>query len=90
MELVSHLMNVDAVDVFTPPAVYDGRKNLFAPRQLPLGPTDSQEVSGICKSTQIFLLISSTSLMSASPMTPTGVVQVKPQQVVVQGFTRSV
>ncbi|KIJ14682.1 hypothetical protein PAXINDRAFT_61001, partial [Paxillus involutus ATCC 200175] len=31
-------------DVFAPPAVYDGRKNMFAPRELPLGPDGSREV----------------------------------------------
>lgn len=44
MELVSHMMRVEAVDIFTPQAVYDGRKNLFAPRELPFGPSGSQEV----------------------------------------------
>ncbi|KAI6152116.1 argonaute-like protein [Pisolithus tinctorius] len=43
MDLVNHLMSVEAVDIFTPPAVYDGRKNMFAPRKLALGPSDSQE-----------------------------------------------
>ncbi|KAI6105779.1 argonaute-like protein [Pisolithus sp. B1] len=43
MELVNHLMRVEAADVFTRPAVYDGRKNMFAPRELPLGPNGSQE-----------------------------------------------
>ncbi|KAG6333722.1 hypothetical protein ID866_5365 [Astraeus odoratus] len=43
MDLVHHMMSVEAVDIFTPPAAYDGRKNLFAPRELPLGPSGSQE-----------------------------------------------
>ncbi|KAI5983309.1 argonaute-like protein [Pisolithus marmoratus] len=43
MDLVNHLMRVEAVDIFTPPAVYDGRKNMFAPRELRLGPNGSQE-----------------------------------------------
>lgn len=44
MDLIHHLQTIDAVDVFTPRAVYDGRKNLFAPRELPFGPQNSQEV----------------------------------------------
>ncbi|RPD63356.1 argonaute-like protein [Lentinus tigrinus ALCF2SS1-6] len=44
MEIVKRLQKVVAPEVFTPPAVYDGRKNMFAPRQLSLGPTDAQEV----------------------------------------------
>ncbi|KAG9317400.1 argonaute-like protein [Chiua virens] len=43
LELIEHLQKIDAPDVFTPPAVYDGRKNMFSPRELPLGPTGSQE-----------------------------------------------
>ncbi|RPD77221.1 argonaute-like protein [Lentinus tigrinus ALCF2SS1-7] len=43
MEIVKRLQKVVAPEVFTPPAVYDGRKNMFAPRQLSLGPTDAQE-----------------------------------------------
>ncbi|KIJ14680.1 hypothetical protein PAXINDRAFT_78763, partial [Paxillus involutus ATCC 200175] len=34
-------------DVFTPPAVYDGRKNMFIPRELPLGPDGSREVRDV-------------------------------------------
>ncbi|KIK94706.1 hypothetical protein PAXRUDRAFT_827744 [Paxillus rubicundulus Ve08.2h10] len=49
MELIEHLQKIDAPDVFTPPAVYDGRKNMFAPRQLPLGPNGSQEFN-VCLS----------------------------------------
>ncbi|KAI6038510.1 argonaute-like protein [Pisolithus marmoratus] len=45
MDLVNHLMRVEAVDISNPPAVYDGRKNVFAPRELRLGPNGSQEVS---------------------------------------------
>lgn len=44
MELIARLQNDIAPDVFTPRAVYDGRKNMFAPRALPLGPTGSREV----------------------------------------------
>ncbi|RPD71863.1 argonaute-like protein [Lentinus tigrinus ALCF2SS1-7] len=43
MEIIRRLQTVAAPDVFTPPAVYDGRKNMFAPRQLPLGPDDTRE-----------------------------------------------
>ncbi|KAI0092008.1 argonaute-like protein [Irpex rosettiformis] len=35
MELIRHLQEVIAPNVFTPPAVYDGRKNMFAIRELP-------------------------------------------------------
>lgn len=35
MELVKHLQEVIAPQVFTPRAVYDGRKNLFSIRELP-------------------------------------------------------
>lgn len=44
MELIDHLQKIDAPEVFTPPAAYDGRKNMFAPRELPLGDSGSQEV----------------------------------------------
>jgi eukaryotic translation initiation factor 2C len=45
MDLIKHMQEVVAPDIFTPPAVYDGRKNLFAPRLLPFaGGATSQEV----------------------------------------------
>ena len=44
MEIIKRLQTVVAPETFTPRVVYDGRKNIFAPRQLALGPTDSQEV----------------------------------------------
>lgn len=44
MDLIKQLQTVVAPEVFTPPAVYDGRKNMFAARELPLGPTGSHEV----------------------------------------------
>lgn len=44
MELIARLQNTIAPEVFTPRAVYDGRKNMFAPRALPLGDTGSKEV----------------------------------------------
>lgn len=50
LELVDHLQKIDAPDVFTPPAAYDGRKNMFAPRELPLGPSGSQEVCDVLHS----------------------------------------
>ncbi|KAH9943477.1 argonaute-like protein [Epithele typhae] len=34
-----------APDIFTPRAVYDGRKNLFAARELPFGPSGTHEFS---------------------------------------------
>ncbi|KAK7458844.1 hypothetical protein VKT23_009853 [Stygiomarasmius scandens] len=43
MEIIHELQTNVAPDVFTPPAVYDGRKNMFAIRELPLGPNGSQE-----------------------------------------------
>ena len=44
MKLIAKLQNELAPDVFNPRAVYDGRKNMFSSRKLPLGPTDSKEV----------------------------------------------
>jgi len=41
MELFERLQTVFAPDVFTPPAVYDGRKNAFTTHKLKLGPNDS-------------------------------------------------
>ncbi|KAH9951622.1 argonaute-like protein [Amylocystis lapponica] len=43
MQLIERLQTVSAPQVFTPKAVYDGRKNMFAARKLPLGDSDSQE-----------------------------------------------
>jgi len=43
MDLIDHLQKIDALNVFTPPAAYDGRKNMFSPRELPLGPNGTQE-----------------------------------------------
>ena len=43
MKLIQNLQRSNT-DIFTPQAVYDGKKNMFAPRRLPLGPTNSQEV----------------------------------------------
>ncbi|EMD40762.1 hypothetical protein CERSUDRAFT_111347 [Gelatoporia subvermispora B] len=37
IELIERLQRVVAPDVFTPKAVYDGRKNMFAARELPFG-----------------------------------------------------
>ncbi|KAL0065940.1 hypothetical protein AAF712_007067 [Marasmius tenuissimus] len=49
MDIITALQTRAAPDVFTPPAVYDGRKNMFAARELPLsiGPDGiySQEFS---------------------------------------------
>jgi len=44
MDLIAELQDKIAPKIFTPRAVYDGRKNLFAPRALPLGDTGSMEV----------------------------------------------
>ena len=45
MELVKKLQTEVAPAVFTPRAVFDGRKNMFAARVLPLGPTHAATVS---------------------------------------------
>ena len=45
MDIIKQLQLFAAPEIFTPRAVYDGRKNIFAIRQLPFGPSDSQEVS---------------------------------------------
>lgn len=47
MDLIARLQTELAPEVFTPRAVYDGRKNLFAPRVLPLGETDTREVGHV-------------------------------------------
>jgi hypothetical protein len=49
MELITKLQN-DEATIFTPKAVYDGRKNLFAIRELPFGPEGTKQVSFICLS----------------------------------------
>jgi eukaryotic translation initiation factor 2C len=43
MDLITRLQTLEPT-VFTPRAVYDGRKNMFAVRELPFGPTNSREV----------------------------------------------
>ncbi|KAH7914195.1 argonaute-like protein [Hygrophoropsis aurantiaca] len=52
MEIIQHLQTIDAVNVFTPRAVYDGRKNMFAARELPFGPTGTQEFD-VCLSDDV-------------------------------------
>lgn len=44
MELISRLQTDVAPGVFTPRAVYDGRKNMFTIRELPFGAEGSKEV----------------------------------------------
>lgn len=44
MELFKSLQENVAPTIFTAPASYDGRKNVFSMYKLPLGPTDSKEV----------------------------------------------
>jgi eukaryotic translation initiation factor 2C len=44
MVLVKKLQMEVATQIFTPPAVYDGRKNMFAARELPLGATHAKTV----------------------------------------------
>ncbi|EIN10450.1 argonaute-like protein [Punctularia strigosozonata HHB-11173 SS5] len=43
MDIITTLQQVVAPEIFTPRAVYDGRKNLFAIRELPFGGKDSAE-----------------------------------------------
>jgi eukaryotic translation initiation factor 2C len=45
MDLIDKLQTKIAPNDFKPRAVYDGRKNLFAPRELPFGGAISKEVS---------------------------------------------
>lgn len=44
MEIITTLQTRIAPQVFTPRAVYDGRKNLFAARELPFGDSSMMEV----------------------------------------------
>lgn len=44
MVLIKQLQAEVAKNVFTPPVPYDGRKNMYASRELPLGPTGSSQV----------------------------------------------
>jgi eukaryotic translation initiation factor 2C len=50
MELIKKLQNDVAPQVFTPHAVFDGRKNMFAARVLPLGPANAATVGNQCSS----------------------------------------
>lgn len=51
MELITALQTRVAPEIFTPPAAYDGRKNIFAAKELKFaGGARSQEVS-------VFILI---------------------------------
>ncbi|KAI0375597.1 argonaute-like protein [Pilatotrama ljubarskyi] len=45
MEIIERLQTVIAPEVFTPRAVYDGRKNMFAARPLPFGTSGEFEVT---------------------------------------------
>jgi eukaryotic translation initiation factor 2C len=45
MDLVKQLQTVVAPQLFTPRAVYDGRKNIFSARELPFGETGIKEES---------------------------------------------
>jgi hypothetical protein len=44
MDIIRVLQTQVAPTIFTPRAVYDGRKNMFAARELPFGDTGQQEV----------------------------------------------
>ncbi|KAI0750722.1 argonaute-like protein [Daedaleopsis nitida] len=43
MVIIRRLQEVVAPQVFTPRAAYDGRKNMFAARELPFGPSGTEE-----------------------------------------------
>ena len=43
MDIIKALQTRVAPTVFTPRAVYDGRKNLFTARELPFGDSGQQE-----------------------------------------------
>jgi eukaryotic translation initiation factor 2C len=45
MDIIEQLQLFTAPEIFTPRVVYDGRRNIFAIRQLPFGSSDSREVS---------------------------------------------
>lgn len=45
MDLIKQLQTVVAPRLFTPRVVYDGRKNVFAARELPFGETGTKEGS---------------------------------------------
>lgn len=45
MDLIKQLQTVVAPQIFTPRGVYDGRKNMFAARELPFGESGTKEVS---------------------------------------------
>jgi len=62
MKLIQHMQKLNQ-DVFTPQAVYDGRKNMFAARRLPLGNTNSREVCRLTVSPCI-IFTTRNSLMS--------------------------
>lgn len=44
MEIITALQTRVDPTVFDPPSVYDGRKNLFAPAELPFGESGMKEV----------------------------------------------
>jgi eukaryotic translation initiation factor 2C len=45
IKVIQHLQTQVAPEIFTPVAAFDGRKSMFAARDLPLGPTHSGSVS---------------------------------------------
>lgn len=44
IKVIKHLQTVVDPTTFNPLAAYDGRKNMFAARELPLGPSSSASV----------------------------------------------
>lgn len=83
MEIIDRLQTKFAPQVFTPRAVYDGRKNLFAARELPFGEARSQEVRASVCCFIFHPIYWCYSLMSHSKMLEL------PPQVVLPRFTRS-
>jgi len=49
MDIIKALQTQVAPTIFTPRAVYDGRKNMFAVRELPFGEKGYQEVRSVIK-----------------------------------------
>lgn len=56
IELIDHLQITVAPAVFTPRAVYDGRANLFAPRQLSFPSNSAKGTVGLVQKSSCFTL----------------------------------
>ena len=55
MEIIRRLQENVAPAIFTPPAVYDGRKNMFAPRLLPF--EEGRSNQDVCNIHSVVLLV---------------------------------